>query len=137
MRYLVLLVRVAHVWNKCLCWPGLNFGPKVDPKQNFGLALKVGLASNLTSKECLALNFKICFFLELKIYVIVYQLLIYLDTLLINSCINVYRSTKHIILELISFHKIFLFIHFVKFLFSLTLISHCALFSHSQSKSFT
>ena len=70
-----------------LAWPGLKvdlasiLASKLVLKKKFGLASKVGLASNLASKECQASIFKICFFFELKIYVIYLfiQLSIHLD----------------------------------------------------------
>ena len=52
----------------CLKWPqscpGLNFDSKVGPKQIFGLASKVGLASILASKEMFVLKFENIFFLS-------------------------------------------------------------------------
>ena len=86
-----------------LAWP--QFWPQSWPLKKFGLALKVVLASNLAYKECLASNF--IFSSNFRCMPLFFQLLIHLDTLLTNTCIKVYRSTKHIVLELISFHKTF------------------------------
>lgn len=57
---------IGLVWPQS--WPGLTFGLKIGLSPNFGLATKIGLASNLASTKILASN--VFFFIFLHIWLI-------------------------------------------------------------------